>query len=59
MILSDVRMPGMNGFEFVKMLREINSKVIVLLMSAFDSTDYKSLGLSQDNNNGTTIVDGF
>jgi DNA-binding response OmpR family regulator len=62
MILSDVRMPGMNGFEFVKMLREINPKVIVLLMSAFDSTDYKSLGLSQDddnNNNGTTTVDGF
>ena len=35
-ILSDVRMPGMNGFEFVKMLKEINPKVIVLFMSAFD-----------------------
>ena len=60
MILSDVRMPGMDGFGFVKMLKEINPKVTVLLMSAFDSSDYKYSGLSQDdNNNGITKVDGF
>jgi DNA-binding response OmpR family regulator len=58
LILSDVRMPGMNGFEFIKILREINPKVIVLLMSAFDSSDYKSSGLSQDNK-GTTKAVGF
>ena len=57
-ILSDVRMPGMNGFEFVKMIKEINPKVIVLLMSAFDSGDYENSELSQ-NNNRTAIVDGF
>src|SRR3954469_3913630 len=35
-ILSDIRMPGMNGFEFVKKGREIKLEVKVLLMTAFD-----------------------
>jgi DNA-binding NtrC family response regulator len=35
-ILSDLRMPGMNGFEFVKKSREIKPEVKVLLMTAFD-----------------------
>ena len=35
-ILSDIRMPGMNGFEFVKKSREIKPEVKVLLMTAFD-----------------------
>lgn len=36
LVLSDVRMPGMNGFEFVKKVKEINSSTSVLLMSAFE-----------------------
>ena len=35
-ILSDLRMPGMNGFEFVKKSKEIKPEVKVLLMTAFD-----------------------
>jgi DNA-binding NarL/FixJ family response regulator len=35
-ILSDIRMPGMNEFEFVKKSREIKPEVKVLLMTAFD-----------------------
>jgi DNA-binding NtrC family response regulator len=35
-ILSDIRMPGMNGFEFVQKIREVKPKIKVLLMTAFD-----------------------
>jgi DNA-binding NtrC family response regulator len=36
LVISDIRMPGMNGFEFVLKVREINPAVKVLLMSAFE-----------------------
>jgi DNA-binding NtrC family response regulator len=36
LILSDIRMPGMNGYEFVKQIKKINPKVKVILMSAFE-----------------------
>ena len=35
-VLSDIRMPGMNGFEFVQNIREIKPKIRILLMTAFD-----------------------
>ena len=34
--LSDIRMPGINGFEFVRNIREIKPDVKILLMTAFD-----------------------
>jgi CheY-like chemotaxis protein len=37
-ILSDIRMPGMNGFEFVKKSKEFKLDVKVLLMTAFDTS---------------------
>ena len=52
-ILSDIRMPGMNGFEFVKKSREIKPEVKVLLMTAFDiNTDIVSEGLLPTKVNG-------
>ena len=36
MVISDIRMPGMTGFEFVRKIREINPVTKVLLMSAFE-----------------------
>ena len=39
LIISDIRMPTMNGFEFVKEARKINPKVKILLMTAFEIDD--------------------
>jgi DNA-binding NtrC family response regulator len=36
LILSDIRMPGMNGYEFVTQVKKINPKVKIILMSAFE-----------------------
>ena len=35
-VISDIRKPGMNGYEFVIRVKEINPKVKVILMSAFE-----------------------
>jgi DNA-binding NarL/FixJ family response regulator len=35
-VISDIRMPGINGFEFVQKIREVKPKIKVLLMTAFD-----------------------
>jgi CheY-like chemotaxis protein len=39
LIISDIRMPTMNGFEFVREARKINPKVKILLMTAFEIDD--------------------
>ncbi|HEV8387699.1 MAG TPA: response regulator, partial [Nitrososphaera sp.] len=35
-VLSDVRMPGMNGFEFCRRVKELRPEAPVLLMTAFE-----------------------
>jgi len=54
LVVSDIRMPGMNGFEFVRKVRKINPAIKVLLMSAFEvnSTEL-SIGL------GGAKIEGF
>jgi response regulator RpfG family c-di-GMP phosphodiesterase len=39
LVISDLRMPGMNGYEFVKKVKEIKPKVLVFLMTAFEIND--------------------
>jgi DNA-binding NtrC family response regulator len=39
LIISDIRMPAMNGFQFVSEVRKINPKVKILLMTAFEISD--------------------
>ena len=39
MVICDIKMPGMNGYEFVKQIRKINPKVKIILMTAFEIED--------------------
>jgi CheY-like chemotaxis protein len=41
MIITDMRMPGMCGIDLAKRIREINDKIIIFLMTAFDIKDVK------------------
>jgi CheY-like chemotaxis protein len=36
LVISDIRMPVMNGYEFVKKIQELQPETRVLLMSAFE-----------------------
>ena len=36
LVITDLRMPIMNGFDFIKSIRQIKSEVKVLLMTAFE-----------------------
>ena len=38
-MISDLRMPGMNGYEFVKKVNEIKPEVKIFLMTAFEIND--------------------
>src|SRR6266568_2193503 len=39
LVLSDLRMPGMNGYEFIKKVKEIKPEVKVFFMTAFEIDD--------------------
>jgi DNA-binding NtrC family response regulator len=48
LILSDIRMPGINGYEFVKKTKEIDKQVKIILMSAFEINDREFHNLLPD-----------
>jgi YesN/AraC family two-component response regulator len=54
LILSDIRMPGMNGFEFANKVRKINYFVKILLMSGLEVSEFEFLNIKS-----TLKVDGF
>jgi CheY-like chemotaxis protein len=35
-LISDIRMPGMSGFELARTVRSLNSKIKIILMTAFE-----------------------
>jgi two-component system, NtrC family, nitrogen regulation response regulator GlnG len=39
LIISDIRMPGMNGYELIRKAKEIKKQLKVVLMTAFDIDD--------------------
>ena len=42
LIIADMRMPGMNGIELAKRIRQINSKIKIFLVTAFDISDLEN-----------------
>ena len=38
-VISDIRMPGMNGYEFIKKVKRIKPECRTILMSAFEIND--------------------
>lgn len=38
-VISDIRMPGLDGLEFLKKVKEINSEVYVIVMTAYATVD--------------------
>ena len=43
MVISDIRMPKMNGFDLVKNIKKIDPNVSIILMSAYADIDYSQL----------------
>ena len=43
MVISDIRMPKMNGFDLVKNIKKINTNISIILMSAYADIDYSQL----------------
>ncbi len=45
LVISDLRMPGMNGYEFVKKVKKIKPEVQIFLMTAFqiDDKEFRNL----------------
>lgn len=39
LVISDLRMPGMNGFEFIKKVKEMKPEVKIFFMTAFEIND--------------------
>jgi DNA-binding NtrC family response regulator len=54
LIISDIRMPGMNGYELIRKAKEIKKQLKVVLMSAFEIEDGELPNLLPD-----IKVDGF
>ena len=54
MLISDVRMPQMTGFEFVKHVRQLRPELVILLMTAFEINKDEF-----DKVMPSTKVDGF
>ena len=45
LIITDIMMPGMNGFELIRKIRDAGKKVPILILTAKDSVDDKIFGL--------------
>lgn len=47
-VLTDVRMPGMDGIEMVSRLREQNEEIKIIFISGFDDLDYLKSAIRMD-----------
>lgn len=52
LVISDLRMPGLNGFEFAENINKVKPEIKVILMSAFDiNSDDNLLSMKEKYNN--------
>ena len=58
-VISDIRMPGMNGYEFVKQVKKIKPQVKIILMSSFEINDNELLDVLPDVNIDTVLQKPF
>jgi DNA-binding response OmpR family regulator len=42
LIITDLRMPGLNGLELAKKVRELNTNIKIFLMTAFETRDLEN-----------------
>jgi two-component system response regulator YesN len=47
-VITDIRMPGLDGLELTKKLKKINSKIAVIILSAYGEFSYAQSALSLD-----------
>lgn len=52
LIVTDYRMPGMNGGELIRRLRETRADVLVVLLSGF----VEPLGLTEENTSANAVI---
>jgi CheY-like chemotaxis protein len=56
LVISDLQMPKMNGFEFIRKIKEINFNVKVFLMTCFEMNDLEELSSSINPSSPTKLM---
>jgi two-component system response regulator (stage 0 sporulation protein F) len=47
-VISDMKMPGMNGIEFIKKAKELSPNIICFILTGFDITDEILFALQEE-----------